>query len=179
MATPLFVADEATMKERLRLSAVPATALDTEAIIDEAILKARLRFYTDLGAARTNELVAMAFTETPTTEDGILRAICNTTEVTLVRCELLRTLPNTFMDASGDVDHRWNEEAPVRERGSFELDEELKRCENEVVDAMVKLAAPNTTNCDEVQTFDGTADYPAPNVGVSLKQNYYRNSSED
>lgn len=179
MAAPLFLADEAALKTRLRLSAVPASALDTEAIIDEAILRARIRFYTDLGATRTNVLVALSFTETPTTDDEILRAICNTTEVKLVYCELLRLLPNTFMDASGDVNSRWNEEAPTRERGSFDLDTELARCENEVVEAMMLLAAPNATNCDEVQTFDGVADCPAPRVGLSLQPRFRRTPTED
>lgn len=179
MAAPLFLTDEAALKERLRLSAVPASALDTEAIIDEAILRARVRFYSDLGAARTNVLVALPFTETPTTEDEILRAICNTTEVKLVYCELLRLLPNTFMDASGDVNSRWNEEAPTRERGSFDMDTELARCDNEVVEAMLKLAAPNDTNCDDVQVFDGVADCPAPRVGISLQTGYRRTASDD
>lgn len=175
MAAPLFVADEATLKERLRLSAVPASALDTEAIIDEAILRARLRFYRDLGAARTNVLVALPFTELPTTEDEVLRALANTTEVKLVYCELLRLLPNTFMDASGDVNHRWNEEAPTRERSSMELADELRRCEDEITQAIEELADSNGTDCDDVQTWDGTPDcqtsFPpnTPRVGMSLR----------
>ena len=173
MAAPLFVASEAVLKERLRLSAVPASALDTEAIIDEAILLARVRFYSDLGAARTNALVLIPFSETPTTESGLLRAIANTTEVKLVYCSLLRMLPNTFMDASGDVNSRWNEEAPTD--GGFELEAELKRCENEIVEAMMRLADPNAVECDEVQVYDGTpvrqTTFPenTPRVGMSLK----------
>ena len=175
MAAPLFVATEATLKERLRLSAVPSSALDTKAIIDEAILRARVRFYTDLGAVRTNELVLIPFSDTPTSKTEILRAIANTTEVKLVYCALLRLLPNTFMDASGDVNSRWNEEAPTRERGGFDLDAELLRCENEVVKAMLQLADPNTPECDDVQVFDGTpikqTSFPpnTPRVGLSLK----------
>ena len=175
MAAPLFVADEATLKASLRLSAVPASALDTEAVIDEAILRARLRFYRDLGVARTNVLVALPFTETPTTEDEVLRALATTVEVKMVKCQLLRDLPNTFMDASGDVNHRWNEEAPTRERGSFELNDELARCEQEIVAALVDLAAPETLDCDEVQVIDGTPDcqtsFPenTPRVGMTLK----------
>lgn len=175
MALPLFVADEAALKSALRLSAVPASALDTEAIIDEAILRARLRFYRDLGATRTNELVAMTFTDQPTTDDEVLRALANTVEVKMVKCQLLRDLPNTFMDASGDVNSRWNEEAPTRERGGFELSDELKRCENEIVAALTDLAAPETLACDEVQVFDGTPDcqtsFPTntPRVGMTLK----------
>jgi hypothetical protein len=175
MASPLFVADEATLKAALRLSAVPASALDTEAIIDEAILRARLRFYRDLGVVRTNVLVALPYTETPTTEDGVIRALANTVEVKMVKCQLLRDLPNTFMDASGDVNSRWNEEAPTRERGSFELNDELARCEQEIVADLVDLAAPNTLDCDEVRVIDGTPDcqtsFPAntPRVGMALK----------
>lgn len=175
MAAPLFVASEAALKERLRLTAVPGTAGDTDAIIDEAVLQARVRFYTELGVARVNELVALSFTETPTSDDGILRATANTTEVKMVYCILLRSLPNTFMDASGDVGSRWNEESPTRERGGSELDDELKRCENEVVANLMLLAAPNNTNCDAVQTYDGTpvrqTSFPpnTPRIGLSLK----------
>jgi hypothetical protein len=175
MAAPLFVANEATLKERLRLSAVPASALDTEAIIDEAILRARLRFYRSLGTARTNVLVALPFTELPTTEDEVLRALATTTEVQMVRCELLRLLPNTFMDASGDVNARWNEEAPVRERSSMELDEELRRCELDITAALEELADSSGVSCDDVQVWDGTPDcqtsFPpnTPRVGMSLK----------
>lgn len=175
MAAPLFVADEATLKSALRLSAVPASALDTEAVIDEAILRARLRFYRDLGSARTNELVALTYTDQPTTDEEVLRALANTVEVKMVKCQLLRDLPNTFMDASGDVNARWNEEAPTRERGSFELGDELARCENEIVAALVDLADPNAVDCDEVQVIDGTPDrqtsFPpnTPRVGMTLK----------
>ena len=175
MAAPLFVATEDALKSALRLSAVPDSALDTQAIIDEAILRARLRFYTDLGADRTNELAALSFTDQPTTLDQVLRGVCNTTEVKLVYCALLRLLPNTFMDASGDRNARWNEEAPTRERGGFELEDELRRCENEVVEAMLQLADPNTPQCDEVQVFDGTPDrqtsFPenTPRVGQTLR----------
>ena len=175
MAAPLFVADEATLKSALRLSAVPASALDTEAIIDEAILRARLRFYRDLGVARTNALVALPYTATPTTEDEVIRALATTVEVKMVKCQLLRDLPNTFMDASGDVNARWNEEAPTRERGAGEFDDELRRCEQEIVAALVDLADPNTVDCDEVQIIDGTPDcqtsFPTntPRIGMSLR----------
>ena len=175
MAAPLFVADEPTLKSALRLSSVPASALDTEAIIDEAILRARLRFYRDLGVARTNVLVALPYTALPTTEDEVLRALANTVEVKMVKCQLLRDLPNTFMDASGDVNARWNEEAPTRERGSFELDAELARCELEIVAALTDLAGTDGVDCDEVQVIDGTPDcqtsFPTntPRVGMTLK----------
>ena len=179
MAAPLFVADLETLLKKLRLSSVPDSALDSLSIIDEAVLRARVRFYRDLGTARTNELVALAFTETPTDDDGISRALANTVEVRMVYCELLRLLPNTFMDSSGDADERWNEEAPLRERGGGALEDELRHCENQIVSDLLALADDSLDECDEAQVFDGTADCPAPRVGMSLKNFGRRSTSED
>lgn len=179
MAAPLFVADEATLKSKLRLSAVPATAVDTEAIIDEGILHARVEFYRELGTAKVTALLAIAFTETPTTEDGVLRALANITEVMMVRCYLMIHLPNTFMDASGDVNARWNEEAPTRERSSMELSEQIKACKNAIMENLLVLAGGDIDECAEIQTFDGSPDCPAPNVGMSLKGGTFRHIAED
>lgn len=183
MAVPLFIVDEATLKMKLRLSAVPSSATDTEAIFDEAILRARVRFYRELGVARTNAIVALVFTETPTTEDEVIRALANTVEVKMVYCALLSLLPNTFMDASGDVNHRWNEEAPTRERGSFELSDELRRCEGEIANGLQELADPDLGDCDIVQVFDGTPDPcpefgSAPRVGLSLQPRLRRRTED-
>jgi hypothetical protein len=179
MAAPLFVTDEATLKSRLRLSAVPASAADTEAIIDQAILDARVRFYRALGASRVAAILTTAFTETPTTDAQIVRALAFSTEVKMVRCILMRTLPNAFMDASGDVDARWNEEAPLREMGA-EREEELARCEREVEAALLELEEPGLDNCSDVQMYDGTPDrqtsFPAntPRIGQTLRPRYRR-----
>jgi hypothetical protein len=179
MAAPLFVADEATLKSRLRLSAVPASALDTEAIVDQAILDARVRFYRHLGATRVAAILTTAFTETPTTDAQVVRALAFSTEVKMVRCILMRTLPNTFMDASGDVDHRWNEEAPIREMGA-EREQELDRCDREVEAALLELEGDADGTCSEVQMYDGTPDcqtsFPAntPRIGRSLKPRFRR-----
>lgn len=173
MATPLFIVDEATLKAKLRLSAVPASATDTESIFDEAILRARVKFYRELGPVRTNQIVALTFTELPTTDDEVIRALANTIEVKMVYCELLRLLPNTFMDASGDTNSRWQEEAPTRERGNFELNDELRRCEDEINSGLQELAVPDLGEGDIIQVFDGTPTNvgefgSAPRVGLTL-----------
>lgn len=175
MANPLFIANEATLKAKLRLSAVPVSATDTEAIFAEAILRARVRFFRELGVLRTNAIVAMAFTETPVDEDGVIRALANTVEVRMVYAELLRLLPNTFMDASGDVNERWNEEAPTRERGSFDMDSELRRIESAIANGLQELATPDLGECDVVQSYNGDPDPivlgtfgTAPRVGLHL-----------
>lgn len=179
MALPLFVADEATLKASLRLSAVPASATDTEAIIDEAILRARLRFYRTLGTGRVTAILATAYTDQPTTEDEVIRALAATVEVKMVHCQLLRALPNTYMDASGDVNARWNEEAPTRERGFSELDAELMRCEREITAALDDLIEPDLGGCTGLKVYDGTPDlqtsFPpnTPRVGLTLKPPYH------
>lgn len=178
-ATTLFVPSEELLKSKLRLSCIPDSALDTQSIFADAVLNARLRMYQDLGVARIDSLLETNYTTTPSTEDEILRVLAASVECSIVRCILLRTLPNTFMDDSGDVNSRWNEEAPTRERGSFDLDTELARCENEVVEGLISLAAPNTLNCNEVQVFDGVADCPAPRVGLSLQPRFRRTPSND
>jgi hypothetical protein len=175
MAAPLFIASEAILKSKLRLSSVPASSTDTEAIIDEGILHARVEFYKELGEVRVAALVAEAFSETATTEAGILRALANLTEVMIVRCWLLQRLPSSFMDASGAVNRQWNEEAPTRERSSMDLTDEVVACKNQIAENMLVLAANDTDECQEIQTWDGTpecqTEFPpnTPRVGMSLK----------
>jgi hypothetical protein len=176
MAAPLFVTDEATLKSKLRLSSVPASATDTEAIIDQAILDARVQFYIALGEIRVAAILATPFSETPTTEAGILRALASLTEVMMVRCYLLVHLPTTFMDASGDVNERWNTEAPLREKGVLDAEAEILACQNKIKENLLILAANDTDECQEIQVYDGTPDrqtqFPAntPRVGMSLKR---------
>src|SRR6185436_20608698 len=137
---PLFVADLATLKERLRLSGVPAAASDTHGIIDECVLRARLAFYRRLGESRVTELLAISYTVDPTTENGVLRALANSVEVDLVRCELMQRLPMAFMDASGDINKRWNEEAPFRERSPLDPGSLLKSLKNRLEEDFQMLA---------------------------------------
>lgn len=169
MATPLFVPDEATLESKLRLSSTPASATDTRAILNEAVQRARTRIYRALGASRVTQLLAITYSETPTTGQGILRLLAANVEVKIVYCTLLRMLPNAFMDASGDINKRWNEEAPFRERGPSELEQELLRCESEIIADLDELKDNDLDACPDVLTFDGTPDCPTPLVGRTLK----------
>lgn len=170
MTDPLFVQDLATLKSLLRLSGVPSSATDTLAIIDEAILKARLSFYRRLGQQRVGILLATAYDANPTGEDGVLRALANVVETKLVYVELLRKLPNQFMDASGDANRRWNEEAPFRERGSSDAQLEINRLLDEIEEDMQMLEGSESL-ADEVsyKVFDGTPDCPPPRPGATLQ----------
>jgi hypothetical protein len=170
MTDPLFVADLATLKKSVRLSGVPDSREDTLAILNEAILKARLDFNRRLGQQRVSQLAAIAFTENPATEDEILRALAGQVETKIVYVQLLRKLPNLFMDASGAAQRIWNEEAPFRERGPTTLDKEIHRLENEIEEDMEVLAEdeamPDETT---IKTFDGSRTTPAPRPGGSLR----------
>lgn len=170
MTDPLFIADLATLKTQLRLSGVPASATDTNEIINQAILHARLAFYRRLGGQRVTTLLAIGFVDNPTTDDEILRAIANQTEATLVMCYLLRHLPHAWMDASGDINKRWNDEAPFREVGTEQVAERVTACESAIEENMQLLDGSEDIG-DEVsiQTFDGTPDCPTPRIGLSLR----------
>jgi hypothetical protein len=160
----LFAASDADVKARLRLSSVPSSATDTAAIIDEAILGARLEFHRRLGQTRVNRLLAFAVVAAPSSDEEVLRALAAQTEVKLVRVQLLRELPNAFMDASGDLNKRWNEEAPFRERPRSDREREIVRLHEEIEQAMQMLARDEGESPGDersVFTFDGTPEDPS------------------
>lgn len=176
MTNPLFVSDLATLKEKLRLAELP-TVSAANPILDEVILVSRLEFLRRLGEARVGVLIALPFTENPLTEDESVRALANTTEVKLVRCELLRRLPTAFMDASGEVNKSWNEEAPVRELGAMEVESEISRCQEEIEKDMQILSGQNDIGNEcEVQAWDGSPTSPAPCIGDTVHKPTFRNN---
>jgi hypothetical protein len=128
---PLFVADLATLKPKLRLSGVPTTS-DADDIINEAILTVRQKFYRELGTSRITVLKAIAFVENPTTDNQILRAVANNTEVLWVRCELMCKLPMMFMDGNAEQNQIFQDEALFRETTANELEQARIRCELEI-----------------------------------------------
>lgn len=182
MTDPLFVADLVTLKAKLRLSGVPSSATDTLAILDEAILKSRLAFHRRLGQQRVGVLLAISFNENPSSEDEILRALANTTETQQVYAELLRRLPNQFMDSSGDANRRWNEEAPFRERSNSDFHKELQRLLDDIEENMELLAGEESIGEEsQFKTFDGTPDCTPPRPGDSIRRGglFRRRLSED
>lgn len=148
MATaPLFCADLATLKAKLRLSGL-AAASDADAIVNEAILTVRLSFVRHLGLSRVTALVALPFSEAPTTENEILRAVANVTEVEWVRFELMRTLPVLFQDASGDKGDIWNREAPFRQSGQSDLKRQADALYATILTNLELLSGDNTDGSD-------------------------------
>lgn len=179
MTNPLFVADLDTLKAKVRLAELPSASA-ANAILDEVILVSRLDFYRRLGKERVDYLLAITFNENPTTEDEVLRALANAVEVKLVRCHLLRRLPTTFMDASGEVNKVWNEEAPVRELGVLEAEREIERCESEIEADMQLLEGDSTIgdDCSHVQAYDGTPNFCPPRPGDTIRPRYFNFGSD-
>ena len=171
MTNPLFVADLDTLKLRLRLSDISSKNDDALAILDEGILNARIAFWSRLGEERVGELVAITYNENPGTEDEILRALANTTEVKLVWCFLLERLPHAWMDSSGDLDRRWNEEAPFRETSATDLEEKLERCRAEIAEAMDLLSGDDDLgDACRIKTLIVSPKKCPPKPGDSLRR---------
>lgn len=175
----LFVADDDTIRRRLRLSAVPDSSEDTLAIINDAIARARLTFYRRLGRQRVTELLAITEVATPTTEDEVLRSVASHCEIKIVRSILIQELPMGFMDASGDLNRRWQEEALVRERPRSEREREALRLQEDIEQDMQMLEADDETLGDErtIQTFLSTPSEAAPLPGDSILPGASRRTS--
>ncbi len=168
MTDPLFVADLDTLKLKVRLAGLPASNQEANCILDQCILDARIKFYQDLGTDRVAELLAITYNPNPTTDDEITRALANSLEIRLVRCCLSRALPHAFMDASGNLCARWNEEAPIRENPESKQEDYMEHCLR-MIDEDMRALDTSPDNDGTLQVFDGTPDCPAPKVGTSLQ----------
>ena len=180
----LFAASDADVKARLRLSSVPSSSTDTAAIIAGAILDARLEFYRRLGQSRVDRLLAFSVVAAPASDEEVLRALAAQTEVKLVRVQLFRELPNAFMDASGDLQKRWSEEAPFRERPRSDREREIARLNEEIEQAMQMLARDEGETPGDERTvfiYDGTPEDTSsiPLPGDTINPRARRTSAED
>jgi len=166
----LFAQDDDWIKARIRLSSVPDSSTDTLAIVDDSIAKARLSFYRRLGLSRVTKILTFALVDPPTDEEEILRAIGAQAELKLVLVDLLRRLPHAFMDASGNIQKRWNEEAPFRERPRSDVEREILRLNNEIEEEMQLLAGEDESigSESEIKTYTGTPEETPPLPGDSI-----------
>ena len=165
----LFAESTDWIKARLRLSNVPDDAEDTIVIIDDSIERARLAFYRRLGIQRVEKLQTFVGS-TVGSEHEILYSLAAQTEAKLVQAELLTRLPHAFMDGSGNIFKRWNEEAPVRERPRNERERELLTLKNDIEQDMQMLAGEDESLGEEseIHIYDGTPDFIPPLPGDSL-----------
>lgn len=135
---PLFVATIADLRGKLRLAG--AESGSAEALIDEAVLTVRMEFFRRLTKARVDVILAMAFSETPSSTAEQMRAVANLTEVLMVRRELMDTLPVLFQDASGAAGDDWNRDAPFRNTAASDLRRQKEALTTKIEKNLVYLA---------------------------------------
>lgn len=175
MQNPLFVPSYASLLKKLRLSAIAADPIpqDVIDIVDEAIINARMSFIERLSIPRIDKIVADggSYTTTPSTNQAFLLTLAASTEVKLVRCELLYTLPQAYMDASGDVLKRWNVEAPFREMDVRDVEAARLALDAQIEKAMEFLEGQDAVAAESlVNTWNGTPLDPTPRLGDSLQR---------
>ena len=74
------------------------------------------------------------------------------------------------MDASGEVNKSWNEEAPVRELGVLGAEAEIERCMEEIERDMALLEGDQQIGDEcQVKAFDGTPDFCPPPLGGTMR----------
>lgn len=175
MQNPLFVPNYASLLKKLRLSAIADDPIpqDVIDIVDEAIINARMSFIERLGIPRIDKIVADggSYTTTPSTNQAFLLTLAASTEVKLVRCELLYTLPQAYMDASGDLIKRWNVEAPFREMDVRDVEAARLALDAQIEKAMEFLEGQDAVAAESlVNTWNGTPLDPTPRLGDSLQR---------
>lgn len=175
MQNPLFVPSYASLLKKLRLSAIAADPIpqDVIDIVDEAIINARMSFIERLSIPRIDKIVADggSYTTTPSTNEAFLLTLAASTEVKLVRCELLYTLPQAYMDASGDLLKRWNVEAPFREMDVRDVEAARLALDAQIEKAMEFLEGQDAVAAESlVNTWNGTPLDPTPRLGDSLQR---------
>lgn len=166
----LFAQSDDWIKARLRLSSVPTNSVDTQAIVADSILNARLEIHRRVGRAVVNRILATAEVANPSSDDEVRRSVASRLELNLVTVDLYRRLPNSFMDASGDLNRRWNEEAPFRERPRSDREREIQRLLDQIEeDAQLLVATEDVPgNAPGVLTFLSTPAEAPPRPGDTI-----------
>jgi hypothetical protein len=166
--TPLFWSTKAGLVSALRLTGAAGT--DQVALIDSGLASARLKFYRHLGTVRVAYLVALGVTENPTSLEGLLRLQAAETETKIVRRHLIETMPQLFMDASGNSLEVFNTEAAFRQgrpsqRALDAMDNEILK-DMDVLKGDVSLGEEfSVLRTDTIEPEEGEE---APDPGASI-----------
>lgn len=168
MVAPLFVADNATLLARLRLSGL-AAGTDGMQVVDQAIRDVRASFYRRLTSNRITKLLGYTQTDAPTTTNEVLRTVADSTEVKWVRYELLRTLPALWMDGSGGNAEVWQNEGAFRQMSPSAIASERKKLKTDIEQALDLLAGRTSVGSEtsiRVSSIaaDGTRPYPGHSI---------------
>lgn len=146
--TPLY-ATKAKVLENLRMTASEDT--DTLAMIDQAIVDVRMEFYRRLTLARATEVAALASIENPTTIDGVLRKVAETTEIYWVMYKLIKILPIMFIETQFAIQNSFDDVPITRDAES--LQRFLSCLWGSIEEGLAQLLIPVETSAGAFQSF--------------------------
>ena len=131
MSDPIF-STLAITKQKQRVTNLAAGHAVLEQL-DHAIDNARAEFYTRLGLAPLNALIAIAEVDPPVTEDDYRRLVAQITEQNMLRLTLLRWLTALAKEGNASrINQEWQDISAFREMSSREKQAELDRLRNDI-----------------------------------------------
>lgn len=142
MADPYYIASRTQLLSELRLSGASGATAPAAEIIDSAILAARRRIFVALGESRATTIEGYTYDENATDSEGITRLTANECERKIIKLELLRDLPNQFLEGN-EGQKAWNDEGFLRELSTDQIDEETRRLESDIENLLAALCAPS------------------------------------
>lgn len=108
----------------------------------------RLHLFEELGESRVTEILAITYTETPTTADERLRAQAHTVEVDWTRLLLMETMPMLFADGNNDNGQIFHDEAVFRRPAGDQMAEQKSRLWDAIQLGLSRLHASNASDTD-------------------------------
>lgn len=139
----------AAVKANLRMT--DSADADTLVMIDTAIRQVRLSFYKRLTADRAIEIAALSPEENPTTTDGILRAVAESTELYWITLKLICILPTMFIETQFAIQNSFDDVPITRDAESLQ---KFKNCLwNEIEQGLGLLKIPEETNTGDFSSF--------------------------
>ena len=152
--SPLFwssgSADKAALLLSLRLDQTRVDGMPTlDATIDQELQSVRLGLFRRLGTALVTTLLATSYTDNPTTEAEIKRVSACRAEALWLRLNLLRVLPQLWMDSSSNQKTVWNEDAFSRERAQQQQAANQEKGLQRELDALLEVLAADDIEADD------------------------------
>lgn len=144
---PLYTAVKSDFLDKIRLST--AKSDQTLAVIDVAISKVRVGFFSSITSDRALEIAGFTSSDNPTTENEILKSTAAVAEVLWVTASLIELLPNVFMEGETEARQNWNEEPLSRD--SSALKTYKKNLEAQVQVMLGQLEEPENDNAGPVK----------------------------
>jgi hypothetical protein len=134
-------------------------------LFDTAITYVRVQLYNELTATRVDEIVGFDVSDSPSTEQELLRADAIICETMWVRAELLIVLKSYFADETGSAQQDWNELGILRDNN--DEDETIENLMSKVNDAIERIKTNDVRAKSQVRaTSFGAEDRIEPGSSI-------------